>query len=177
MYASLLNFHLCSSMFIAINLYVSFTCIHAFYSHVLCIHLYEFVFIYFHPYLFLFMYTSLLYTYTFLFAHLQYSFDCIHVYFYPFISLFYIHTRLLFTPSLYSYICIYIHAYSFLFTYTFCLHTRRVHTSVQGGEDSEDPLSCRSFSTKEPINIGHFCGKCPIKIMDPMSLRHPVKDV
>jgi len=31
--------------------------------------------------------------------------------------------------------------------------------SVQGGEDSYDPLSCRSFSTKEPLNTGHFCGK------------------
>jgi len=30
---------------------------------------------------------------------------------------------------------------------------------IQGGEDSSDPLSCRSFSTKEPPNIGHFCGK------------------
>jgi len=28
------------------------------------------------------------------------------------------------------------------------------------------------FSTKEPSNIGHFCGKWPIKIRDPMSLRH-----
>ena len=45
---------------------------------------------------------------------------------------------------------------------------------VQGGEDSYDPLSCRSFSTKEPLNIGHFCRKWPIKIRDPMSLRHPV---
>ena len=33
---------------------------------------------------------------------------------------------------------------------------------------------CRSFSTKEPLNIGLFCGKWPIKIRDPMSLRHPV---
>jgi len=30
---------------------------------------------------------------------------------------------------------------------------------VQGGEDSWNPLVCRSFSTKEPLNIGHFCGK------------------
>ena len=30
---------------------------------------------------------------------------------------------------------------------------------LQGGEDSQDPLSCRSFSTKEPQNIGLFCGK------------------
>jgi len=28
--------------------------------------------------------------------------------------------------------------------------------------------------TKEPLNIGLFCGKWPIKIRDPMSLRHPV---
>jgi len=47
---------------------------------------------------------------------------------------------------------------------------------VQGGEDSYYPLNCRSFSTKEPLNIGHFCGKWPIKIRDPMSLRHPVSD-
>jgi len=30
---------------------------------------------------------------------------------------------------------------------------------IQGGEDSSDPLSCRSFSTKEPLNICHFCEK------------------
>jgi len=30
---------------------------------------------------------------------------------------------------------------------------------LQGGENSYDPLSCRSLSTKEPLNIGHFCGK------------------
>jgi len=30
---------------------------------------------------------------------------------------------------------------------------------LQGGEDSQDPLSCRSFPTKEPLNICHFCGK------------------
>jgi len=29
-------------------------------------------------------------------------------------------------------------------------------------------------TTKEPPNIGHFCGKWPIKIRDPMSFRHPV---
>ena len=32
-----------------------------------------------------------------------------------------------------------------------------VAAMVQGGKDSYDPLSCRSFSTKEPLNIGHFC--------------------
>jgi len=31
----------------------------------------------------------------------------------------------------------------------------------------------RRFSTIEPLNLGQFCGKWPIKIRDPMSLRHP----
>jgi len=31
---------------------------------------------------------------------------------------------------------------------------------IQGGEDSQDALSCRSFPAKEPIIIGLFCGKC-----------------
>ena len=35
----------------------------------------------------------------------------------------------------------------------------KVCQRVQGGEDSQDPLSCRSFATKEPLNIGHFWGK------------------
>ena len=30
---------------------------------------------------------------------------------------------------------------------------------VQGGEDSSNALSCRSFLAKEPIIIGFFCGK------------------
>jgi len=40
--------------------------------------------------------------------------------------------------------------------------------------DLYDPLKCRSFPKKEPLNIGYFCGKRPIEIRDPMSLRHPV---
>jgi len=45
---------------------------------------------------------------------------------------------------------------------------------IQGGKDSQDPLSCRSFFPKEPIIMGLFCGKWPLKIRDPMSFRHPV---
>ena len=55
-----------------------------------------------------------------------------------------------------------------------CTWNRCGSKSIQGGEDSQDPLSCRSFSTKEPLNIGLFCGKWPRQIRDPMSLRHPV---
>jgi len=51
----------------------------------------------------------------------------------------------------YMYVCMYIHINSFLaFVGPFL---------IQGGEDSQNPLSSRSFSTKEPLNIGHFCGK------------------
>ena len=53
--------------------------------------------------------------------------------------------------------------------------TRRTRTLLQGGEDSKDPLSCRSFSRQKPLNIGHFCGKWPITIRDPMSLRHRLR--
>jgi len=45
---------------------------------------------------------------------------------------------------------------------------------IQGGEDPQDALSCRSFSAKEPLIIGLFCGKWPIKIRHPMDLGHPV---
>ena len=58
--------------------------------------------------------------------------------------------------------------------HTFECENLREDSWVQGGEDSWDPLSCRSFSTKEPLNIGHVCGKWPMKIRDPMSHRHPV---
>jgi len=39
------------------------------------------------------------------------------------------------------------------------VYTHIYDIGVQGGEESWDALSCRSFSTKEPLNIGHFCEK------------------
>ena len=45
---------------------------------------------------------------------------------------------------------------------------------LQGGEDSSDALSCKSFFVKEPLIIGLFCGEWPMKIRDPTTLRHPV---
>ena len=48
---------------------------------------------------------------------------------------------------------------------------------VQGGEDSWDALSCRSFFAKESLIIGLFCGKRPTKMRHPMTLRHPVVDL
>ena len=30
---------------------------------------------------------------------------------------------------------------------------------IQGGEDSQDAYSCRSFFAKKPLIIGLFCGK------------------
>jgi len=48
---------------------------------------------------------------------------------------------------------------------------------IQGGEDSQDARSRRSFSAKEPLLVWLFCGKWPVKIRRPMSLRHPVSHV
>jgi len=54
---------------------------------------------------------------------------------------------------------------------------RLVVTHMQGGEDSQDALSCRLFFAKEPLIIGLFCGKWPMKIRHLMTLRHPVCDM
>jgi len=45
---------------------------------------------------------------------------------------------------------------------------------LQGGEDSQDASSCSLFLVKEPLIIGLFCGKWPMKIRNLMTLRHPV---
>ena len=45
---------------------------------------------------------------------------------------------------------------------------------LQGDEDALDALRCRLFSAKEPLIIGLFCGKWPVKIRHPTSLRHAV---
>jgi len=47
---------------------------------------------------------------------------------------------------------------------------------LQGGEDAQDALGCRSLLTKawEPLTIGHFSGKRHIKITHSLHLHHPV---
>ena len=46
-----------------------------------------------------------------------------------------------------------------------CTHIQAKHQAIEneiitpGGEDSWEGLSCRSFSAKEPLIIGLFCGK------------------
>jgi len=45
---------------------------------------------------------------------------------------------------------------------------------IQGGKDPEDALSCRSYSAKELLIMGLFCGKWPIKIRHPLTRRHTV---
>jgi len=52
-------------------------------------------------------------------------------------------------------------------------HSTSQRSTVQGGEDPQDTSSCRSFSAKEPLFIGLFCGKRHIKIRHPRSLCHP----
>ena len=62
-------------------------------------------------------------------------------------------------------------------SYAWCVMCATFHSchtsSIQGGEDSQDALSCRSFSAKEPLIIGLFFEKWPMKIRHPMILRHP----
>jgi len=70
------------------------------------------------------------------------------------------------------------HTHTNTHTHTHTLKRTRAHSTsqrsaVQGGEDSKDTSICRSFSAKEPRFIELFCGKWPIKIRHPRSLRHP----
>ena len=48
--------------------------------------------------------------------------------------------------------------------------TLRPNTWLQGGEVSWDALSRMSFFAKEPLIIGLFCGKLPMKIRHPMGV-------
>jgi len=45
---------------------------------------------------------------------------------------------------------------------------------IQGSQDPQDALNCRSFFAKEPLIIGLFCGKWAMKIRHLMTLRHPL---
>ena len=66
-----------------------------------------------------------------------------------------------------------------IWTLTYFLKVLDRHARlVQGGAESKDAFSCRrSFSAKEPLIIGHFCGKWPIQIRQPMTLHQPVRAV
>jgi len=46
---------------------------------------------------------------------------------------------------------------------------------IQGGEDPQDALSCRSFFANEPLITGLLRGKWPVKIRHPVGLRHPAR--
>ena len=63
--------------------------------------------------------------------------------------------------------CIYIHMY----TYRICLH-------IEGGEDTQDAVTCRSFPGNEPRIIGLFCEKRPVELEIRhrflIEIRHPV---
>jgi len=45
---------------------------------------------------------------------------------------------------------------------------------LQGSKDALNILICRSFSAKEPLIIGLFCGKWPMALRHPKDLRHPI---
>ena len=64
----------------------------------------------------------------------------------------------------YSYEFMYVHLHMHLVAHTECVSNIHVvsRTKRTGWRSSQDPPSCRSFSTKEPLNIGHFCGKWPV---------------
>jgi len=54
-------------------------------------------------------------------------------------------------------------------------HIASHSNTLKVGEVSEDALSCRSFSTKEPLILGLFYGTWYVKIRHSMGIRHPVQ--
>ena len=62
-------------------------------------------------------------------------------------------------------LCVRVYVFVCVYIYIYHIHVYVVNVlflaqpSVQGDEDSEDVLICRSFSAKEPLIIGLFCGK------------------
>jgi len=55
-------------------------------------------------------------------------------------------------------------------------HYIKIHLElIQGGEDAQDALSCRSLSAKKPLILRALVRKRPMKIRHPMTLRHPVQ--
>jgi len=58
------------------------------------------------------------------------------------------------------------HIHTLTHTCVCAVSTRHTHTygyAVQGGQDPQDTLTCRSLSAKEPLIIGLFCGKMTYK--------------
>jgi len=45
---------------------------------------------------------------------------------------------------------------------------------LQGGENAQNALNCRSLSAKEPLITGLFCGKRPIQIRHSVHPHNPV---
>jgi len=90
----------------------------------------------------------------------------VHTYIYTYIySHMYIHTPThTRTPHTHP------HTHTYLQLGLYHLACRRPADDVQGCEDPQDALSCRSFSAKEPLIIGLFCGKWPICAVSHMFL-------
>jgi len=63
---------------------------------------------------------------------------------------------------------------SFISMLSFFTKKKIIYKDATGWQRRIGWLRCRPFSAKEPLIIGLFCGKCPIHIRHPMTLRHPV---
>ena len=52
------------------------------------------------------------------------------------------------------------------------MYVNVVRTWIPVGEDAWDASNCKSLSAKEPLIVGLFCGKRPMKMRHPMGLCH-----
>jgi len=61
--------------------------------------------------------------------------------------------------------------YTFAMTHSYVCHDSFVRQPSAGWRKPIGCLSCRSISAKKPLIIGLFCGKWPVNIRHPMTLR------
>jgi len=70
----------------------------------------------------------------------------------------------------------YVWHYSFIYVIWLNHNRNMARCYVQGGENAQDAFCCMSLFAKEPLTIGLFNGKRPIKIRNPMSIGHPIPE-
>jgi len=128
--------------------------------------------------------STFMYTHIYMLTYTQrrvYIRVCTHKYRHMYLYI-YVHTDI----YTYTRVCIYkyVAIYLYIYVHIYITHTAFLvwcHSITQvwhlNCTQWRRPIGClklQVFFAKEPLIIGFFCGKWPIKIRHPMGLRHPV---
>jgi len=135
----------------------------------ICIYIHWYLsYIYIHTYMYIHLYLStyVYYVYPFTYIH-EYVriFTCIFIYIYEYIRIYLCTCIYIWTSTLGAeFKTAGIPSISSVIVRVRCESCHICMHETQDGEDAQDALSCRTLSAKEPLIVGLFCGKWPIKI-------------